>query len=100
MQALIMMLLNTSTNTYHPILYFENPLPGGPDVNLKVVRFKSKGHRTIGFENREDALNSIQPELIDKCKSLGYEKIRVETETDLPWDGEDIPADVQLRGKN
>lgn len=100
-EALVMMLKNTATNTYHPILYYEKPLPGGPESegNQKLVRYKSKGHRTVGFTNREDAVKSIDTELsVEKLKGLGYNR-NVELDGDLEWDGSGIPADVQTRFK-
>jgi hypothetical protein len=92
MNVLIMMLKNLLENTYHPIMYFESPLPG---ENQPVIRFKSKGHRTNGFKNKQDAINSIKPEIIDR---LGDEyNIIKELDDVIPWTGLDIPADVQLR---
>jgi len=91
MKALIMMLFNLKESTYHPILYFESPLPGNPD---NIVRYKSKGHRTNGFKSREEALNTIKPELEDRLE--GY-TITKELDGDLPWDGLDMPIDIQLR---
>jgi len=93
MEALIMMLFNTKEKTYHPILYFEHPLPGLSEV----IRYKSKGHRTTGFKDREEAIATIKPELIDRLP--GY-KITQELDGDFYWDGIDIPADIQLRSKN
>ena len=91
MKALIMMLFNLKESTYHPILYFESPLPGNPD---NIVRYKSKGHRTNGFKSREEALNTIKPELEDRLE--GY-TITKELDGDLPWDGLEMPTDTQLR---
>lgn len=100
MQALVMMLKNTQANTYHPIMYFEHLLPGGHDseANQKIIRYKSKGHRTIGFADRQEAIDSIKPEMEDKLKEMGY-SLNKELEGDLEWDGIEIPADVQLRSK-
>ena len=94
MKALIMMLFNLKEQTYHPILYFEHPFPGGSE---ELFRFRSKGHRTIGFNIRQDALDSIETELVQKL--VGY-KIFKDLNVDIIWDGEDIPADNQLRGPN
>ncbi len=95
-----MMLINTSTSTYHPILYFEKMFAGGAeaDGNRNLIRYKSKGHRTVGFVNRQDAINSIELEMTAKVKELGY-RVNLELEGDLEWDGTDIPADVQLRSR-
>ena len=93
-KALIMLLFNLKDETYHPIFYLEHPFPGKPD---NLFRFRSKGHRTTGFKNRQEALDTIQSELIDRLPEY---VIYQETEVDLPWDGENIPADHQLRDKN
>jgi hypothetical protein len=91
MKALIMMLFNLKEETYHPILYFESPIPGNPE---NLVRYKSKGHITIGLKNREEAIKTIQPKLMGKL--LNY-NITQELDGDIPWDGDGVPADVQLR---
>jgi len=93
MYVLIMMLFNFKTETFHPIMYFESPLPGNPD---NLFRFRSKGHRTVGFKNREEALATIEPELVQRLEG---HKIFKDLEGDLPWDGEGIPTDTQLRDK-
>ncbi len=101
MEALAMMLKNTSTNTYHPIMYWESPLPGGFDSegNKNLIRYKSKGHHTKGFDNREDAVKSIDSQMEPGCKHFGYHLNR-ELDGDLIWDGLDMPVDVQLRGRD
>ena len=91
MRVLIMMLKNIIENTYHPIFYMESPLPGG---NSKLIRFKSKGHRTTGFRCRKDAVESIQSEIVDKLPEYLIIK---ELDVDLEWDGKDMPIDHQLR---
>lgn len=95
MKALIMMLFNLKEQTYHPIYYFEHPFPSGNPED--IFRFKSKGHRTIGFKVRQDALESIETELVQRL--IGY-KIYKELDEDLIWEGDDIPADIQLRGSD
>lgn len=82
MEALIKMLKNYKDNTYHPILYFESPLPGNPD---HLIRFKSSGHRTDGFASRALAIASIEEELVPR---LGRHKILKELDSDIEWDGE------------
>ena len=100
MEALIMMLKNTKENTYHPIMYFESPFAGGHenDGNQKIIRYKSKGHTTKGFNDRNEAITSIDVEIECKLKEMGY-NINRELDADLYWDGLGIPADVQIRGK-
>lgn len=100
MQALVMMLHNTALNKYHPIFYLESPLPGGSesDGNKHFIRYKSKGHHTTGFDSRDKALDSINNELIEQIKSIGYTP-NLELDGDLIWDGKDIPADHQIRNR-
>lgn len=100
MEALVMMLHNTSTNKYHPIFYLESPLPGGweADGNKGFIRYKSKGHHTIGFDTRDGAIESINNELIGQIKSIGHNP-NLELDTDLPWDGVEIPANQQIRNR-
>jgi hypothetical protein len=101
MEALVMMLKNLKTNTYHPIMYLEKPLPGGleSEGNQKLIRYKSKGHRTTGFTNREEAVTSIDTEVEARLKEMGY-NVNRDLEGDIEWDGEGIPADTQLRNRS
>lgn len=95
--TLIMMLFNTAKKTWHPIFYYESPLPGPIDEQA-VARYKSKGHHTEGFETRDLALKScdeLKTKLITEYGSnvvmeLGDDQI-------LEWNGEGIPADTQIR---
>jgi hypothetical protein len=97
MEALIMMLHNIKEDAYHPIFYFEHPFPGD-ESDRKVKRFRSKGHRTNGFKSRQEALDTIESEVREPLRNMGY-VIREELEEKdlLLWDGENIPADNQLR---
>jgi len=93
MYALIGMLFNTAKNTYHPIFYYESPFPGeGTD---SVVRFKSKGHHTTGFEKLGDAIDSL-PDLQQRITGQGYIPI-VDIEAMIEWNGDGVPADTELR---
>ncbi len=98
MEALVMMLHNTKTNMFHPIMYMEKLFPGGfeTDGNKNIVRYKSKGHRTNGFTDRQQAIDSIKPEIQDKLTEQGW-NVNMELEGDLEWDGEEMPIDIQLR---
>lgn len=100
MEALVMMLKNIKENTYHPIMYLESLFAGGfeSEGNQKVIRYKSKGHRTNGFTERQDAVNSIEKEIQSKLKQMGY-NLNKELDGDLEWDGINIPADVQIRSR-
>lgn len=93
-----MMLINLSTNTFHPIMYFEHPFPGGDqsEGNKRLVRYQSKGHHTAGFASREEAMKHVD-ELVPRIKSVGYDTVTVECDSNLEWDGMDIPADNQIR---
>lgn len=98
--ALVKMLHNTVTKRWHPIFYYDSPLPGGFGegfINNKLLRYKSKGHHTSGFDKREDALRSSQ-ELIAQLKELhDTVTIEIDEKDDLVWDDNDIPIDIQLR---
>ncbi len=48
---------NTATDTYHPILYRDSPLPGGV---THPRRLRSIGHHTKGFSTLEEALRYLQ----------------------------------------
>lgn len=102
MNALVKMLKNTETNRFHPIFYFESPLPGGfeSETNQKLVRYKSKGHHTSGFDTREAAYASASSELVAQIKSAGYSPIlELDEKDDLLWDGKEMPTDHQLRDR-
>ncbi len=96
MKLLVMMLFNIAKETFHPILYLENPLPGNPD---NLTRYKSKMHHTTGFATRDAALKSINEEILPKAKESFpfYNDIVLELEGVLPWDGVETPADNQIR---
>ena len=80
------MLKNTSTGRLHPILFRPAPLPGGADLDMRAQRYKSKGHHTEGFDNRDAAMSGAQA----LCDSTHAEFRDVEWE----WNGEGIPAIV------
>lgn len=93
MEALIMMIKNFKNGTYHPIWYVESPLPSS-DESSKLKRFKSRMHHTSGFPTREEALDSIETQLIPRLD--GY-VITKDLDGDIEWDGEGIPADIQFK---
>ena len=88
---IIGMLHNITTGRFHPIVFFESPLPG----EGKPTRHKSKNHHTEGFATREEALAEV--ELI-RAKLLlnNYKKVRTALSKDFVWDEkeEDVPARV------
>lgn len=97
MFALIQMLHNNKENKWHPIFYYDSPLPGGFEdgsLNSEMLRYKSKGHHTQGFDNREAALTSAQD--LEKQLIEQHNIVTVNTKEDIEWDGEDIPSDQVL----
>lgn len=97
-----MMLKNTATGKFHPIFYIEKPFPDmESEANKKYIRYKSKGHHTKGFVNRDEAVKNIETSLsMDKLQTLCVSKRNLELDGDVEWDGQDIPADHQLRERN
>lgn len=98
--ALIKMLYNTKLKRWHPIFYYDKDFPGGAEANKgDLIRFKSKGHHTEGFEKREDAVEACN-QLQNRIKGIeSWRRIITDydkPENDLQWDGEDIPADTEL----
>lgn len=95
MNPVVALVANTSTNRWHPIYYREAPLPG-PASDSKPMRHKSGGHHTEGFATRAEAAASAR-DLATKIVSTGCWTscaVCLEPEYDIPWDGQDIPADV------
>jgi len=91
----VAMIFNAKLKRWHPVIYYESPLPG-PESDSKPVRHKSKGHHTTGFEKREDAVaeaEKIAKQIVEQGMWTEC-KLSLKPEYDLPWDGEDIPADV------
>jgi len=91
---IIAMLHNLKTDRFHPILFYESPLPSSSE-DSKVVRHKSKGHHTVGFDTREQAIEFAQTTMKEY-----YPNARDCIEKDFPWDGEDTPAMVVFFGEN
>lgn len=90
----VLMLKNTLSNKYHPIFYWECPLPAGQLGDH--LRWKSKGHHTTGFDNRDEAVSSAM-ELVRQNKKMlvkGDVYYMLDEEHDTLWDGSAMPADV------
>ncbi len=83
-----------SADNSDPILFQERPLPG-PEVEGKLVRHKSFGHHTEGFDTREEALRSIDDTSAKMEQSSGRALAG-----DFEWDGEETPALVAFFEKN
>ena len=77
------MLKNLKTGRWHPIIFEEYPFHS----ETSLVRMKSCGHHTKGFDKREDAVNSFSDE---QKKDF----VRILMDEDIPWDGEGTPAMV------
>ncbi len=92
MKAIIKMLHNTKTGTYHPIWYSEAPLPGPEPA---VVRYKSRGHHTAGFPTLEEGIAG-RKQLEERLELNGYSPV-VEDGELLEWNGEGVPTDTLLR---
>lgn len=93
MNALILLLFNLKEKTYHPIFYIEKFFPGPELTNL--IRYKSKGHHTTGFQTIELAKESAE-KLKLQLEDSGH-NVNLELDQHIEWDGLDIPADTQLR---
>jgi hypothetical protein len=92
---IVAMIHDVKNNRWHPILYVESPLPGPPSDN-KPVRHKSKMHHTGGFPTRDEAVKNANELAATVVKQGCWEscKMAIVEGEDIPWDGEDIPADV------
>ena len=90
-----MMLFNIKDETWHPILYLESPMPGSGQTDF--IRYKSKGHRTVGLKDRQEAMGKIQPEMVDRLPNHVFHH---EADGDVAWDGEEMPIGVELRPRN
>ena len=99
MNPIVALLHNLKLNRWHTIVYEERPLPG-PDSPDKPVRHKSFGHHTEGFTTREAAVADAN-EMAKKIVTEGlWSSCKLALGEDMPWDGEDIPADVAFFAPN
>jgi hypothetical protein len=84
MLAVMNILHNVNTNTYHPCYYYEAPMPGGKSIDEQgFLRYKSKGHHTSGFdtlEKAQEAAKNLLPHL--DITERSYD------ERPMEWDGE------------
>ena len=92
----LLLLFNTQTERWHPILYWECPPPSGKLGDC--WRWKSKGHHTVGFTSREDAINSKEGGVMHLCQNQYENKVGGDVYYDIEhhgeWDGQGNPADV------
>ena len=92
----ILLLFNTKTERWHPILYWECPPPSGKLGDCE--RWKSKGHHTLGFATKEEAINGEAGGVMALAKNQ-YEKkeggdVYYDIEHYSEWDGDGTPSDV------
>ena len=82
---------NTKTDRYHPIAFQERPQPSYKPGDT-LIRSKSMGHHTDGFDTREESLR--------ECKNIA-DKLggKLCTSKDFAWDGEDVPAMIVFFGE-
>lgn len=92
-----MMLKNLATGRWHPIMYVEKSFPSSLNEPQPMIRFKSKGHHTTGFENRDEAVASLDDLKKRMIESLFLSKVTIDITDDIGWEGNDLPLDIQLR---
>lgn len=90
LNPIVAMLHDTTADRWHPLLFREAPLPGGERT---LVRHKSKGHHTVGFATREEALVGCH-EMAEKLKADAIGDVRMCLTKAFLWDGEGVPAMV------
>lgn len=84
---------NTTTERFHPIVYWECPPPSGTLGDK--ARWKSKGHHTVGFETIDEAI----VEVLDICRRQkeileGGEIYYDDTGVAVEWDSSELPTGV------
>jgi hypothetical protein len=94
----VLILHNLKTNRWHPILFWECPLPSGELGD--GLRWKSKGHHTNGFDSRHEAIHSDDSGVMALCASQYGAKeggeVYYDITHDVEWDGEETPAMVMM----
>jgi hypothetical protein len=86
-----MILANSNSGRFHPIIYVEDP-----DAKLpEFIVYKSKRHHVEGFDNRYEAMREVSRMQLQLIKN-GY-KCQVESHTDLLWTDKNEPSDKQIR---
>lgn len=94
LNPVIALLYNAETNRWHPIIFCESPLPGPPSSD-KLVRHKSKGHHTSGFDTRDEAIAEAK-QIAEKIKPEAIGPVSLSLENQFEWDGKGIPAMVEF----
>ncbi len=91
LEPVVLLLKNTKTDKYHPIVYQLSPPPHS-EKSESPKRWKSKGHTTDGFE-----LNEAKETANKYLKALhngGSNPIHYSFDNIAEWNGEDVPASV------
>lgn len=56
----VIMLTDTETNRFHPLVFRVAPMPGGADDNAVMQRYRSLGHHTEGFDTEDQAMVHVR----------------------------------------
>ena len=72
---------NTTTNRYHPVVFYAAPKPS--EAGESVVRHRSKGHHMEGFATMDEANAFIASQPTWRLYDVIWE-----------WDGNEVPAIV------
>lgn len=81
-KEIVCILANMDTNRFHHILFAPSPFPGNP---AGLMRHRSVGHHTNGFDTVEAALEDAGA-LAEKRSAVLVDDYGFE------WDGKDVPA--------
>lgn len=87
MITIVGMIHNVKTDTWHPVIFRDAPMPG-PD-GYKLGRVKSHGHHTTGFATRAEAEADVE-------QHPHLQGVPFDREWVYEWDGEGIPALVAI----
>ena len=94
--SVVAILEDVQHKRFHPIIFAESPLPGGGVDGL--VRYKSTGHHTEGFDSREAAeadAEATVPRLMEHTVGT----VDAMLTGSFLWDGNGIPATIALRSR-
>lgn len=101
---IVLLLQNNKTKRWHPIIYWECPLPSEKIGEGYLRRWKSKSHHTEGFKTKDEAINSSEGGVINVCKRmvtiLEGGNIYYDIKRFKKWDDKGIPASVMFFNLN
>lgn len=86
------MLHNLKDEKWHPIAFLNMPRPS-EDGTENFTRYKSKGHHTTGFKNRDEAIEFAKTTMTE-WSNANFSKTLYCLDKAFPWDGEETPAMV------